>query len=64
MNNQNKTERELYDLSEVENFLREYKSWFSEDWPKIQELLNQQASTADSGSNPPGTPPPPPGTPK
>lgn len=48
-----KKQPKLYDLSELEKWLREYEKWYN----------NQQAQTQDdSGSNPPGTPPPPPPT--
>lgn len=50
MNQTKKTQRELYDLSEVEQFLRDYNEWY---------IRQQQPSTADSNPNDP--PPPPPG---
>lgn len=47
-----KTQRELYDLSEVEQFLREYADWYNRQ-PK------PEPTTSDSNPNDP--PPPPPG---
>lgn len=46
-----KTQRELYDLSEVEEFLRKYNEWYQRTLSKPQP----------QDSNPNDPPPPPPG---
>lgn len=58
---ENQTEKKqlsYYNLSEVEKFLEEYKKW----WEEFGKDLQPVPTTADSGSNPGGTPPPPPGS--